>query len=343
MGLRTYILRRIIYSVFLIFAVITVNFILFNMLPGSPASVYVNPIRPQPGQTEIVESIWGLSQPLHIRFAKYVINLLTWNFGTSFAQQVPIAQTMSYRLSNTLVLMGGSTLLSLVIGIFLGVLTVHKRGGTFDTAAVTISLITFSLPTFWMGLLFRYVFALKLNLFPLGHAYPPLWTRAGQWPAPTATFNLLGTDIVIPSLYELTTRMWHAFLPLLTLTLFQYGGWLLLTRATMLEAITEDYVVTARAKGVPERTVLFKHALKNASLPLITNAALSFGFILTGAIITETVFQWPGLGLWIWESIMMKDLPVIQAMFYIVGLCVIIANFVADILYGIVDPRIKYG
>ena len=135
----------------------------------------------------------------------------------------------------------------------------------------------------------------------------------------------------------------HMFLPMLTLVLFQYGGFLLLTRATMMETLTEDYVTTAKAKGVKQRTILYRHALKNASLPIITSIAITFGFVLSGAIITETVFTWPGLGTWIWQAIQIKDYPVLQASFYIIALCVIVANFIADLLYGVIDPRIKYG
>jgi len=129
----------------------------------------------------------------------------------------------------------------------------------------------------------------------------------------------------------------------MTLTLFSYGGYLLLTRATMLEALTEDYIVTAIAKGVTERTILLRHALKNASLPLITSAALSFGFILSGAIITETVYTYEGLGHWILAAIDARDYPVVLPVFYIIAICVIIANFIADLLYGVIDPRIKYA
>jgi len=127
------------------------------------------------------------------------------------------------------------------------------------------------------------------------------------------------------------------------LTLFSYGGYLLLTRATMMESLTEDYIITAKAKGLSERTILFKHALKNASLPIITSAAMSFGFLLTGAIITEQVFTYPGLGQWIWDAIIYADYPVMQAIFYMIALCVIIANFLADLVYGFIDPRVKYG
>jgi len=178
-----------------------------------------------------------------------------------------------------------------------------------------------------MGLLFLAIFSLQLRWFPFGGSTPPEWLIH----PPT---NIL-TVIV--------TRVQYAVLPLLTLTLFQYGFYVLLTRATMLEALTEDYIVTARAKGLSERTVLVKHAFKNASLPIVTSVALAFATILGGAIITETVFRWPGLGLWTFLSITTRDIPVLQAIFYIAALAVIVANFIADIIYGVIDPRIKYS
>jgi len=343
-GLREYILQRIIYTFILIMFVISLNFVIFEMMPGNPAEYFVNPIKL--GSQERVEELerhWGLADPLHVRFGRYIVNLLTWQLGDSFISGSPITRDLMLRLPYTLILMGGSTILSMVIGVLLGILAAHKRGGKFDTGSVTISLITYSLPTFWMGMLLLLIFYTGLHWFPLAGAYPREWGIPGRWPPPTAVFDLFGTTIVIPGLEEIMGRLWHATLPLLTLTLFQYGGWLLLTRATMLETLTEDYVVTARAKGLKERTVLMKHALKNASLPLITSAALSFGFMLSGAIITETVFTWPGFGGWIWEAIIIKDYPALQAIFYIIGLSVVIANFLADLLYGVLDPRIKYG
>jgi len=206
-------------------------------------------------------------------------------------------------------------------------LSAYKRGGVLDSTSVIASLTTFSLPTFWMGLLFIAVFYYQLQWLPQGGNQPDFWA----YNAPTN----IG--------YILLTRIKYALLPVATLTLFQYGFYVLLTRATMLESLTEDYIVTARAKGLPERTVLVKHAFKNASLPLVTSVALAFGSILGGAIITETVFRWPGLGLWTFLSITFKDIPVLQAIFYLGALGIIVANFIADILYGVIDPRIKYG
>ena len=197
-----------------------------------------------------------------------------------------------------------------------------------DSAMVNSALTTFSLPTFWMALVLVLIFSYGLGWFPASGVTPADWINPLKKPASFWA--------------EIPVRLQHLFLPALTLTLFFYGGYLLLTRATMIEALSEDYITTARAKGLPERTVLYKHALKNASLPLVTAAALQFGFLLSGAIITETVFSWDGLGYWLFQAIGWKDAPVMQAMFFIIALCVIAANFASDIIYGLLDPRIKY-
>ena len=274
-----------------------------------------------------VIQLYGLNQPYWTRFYDYVKNMLTFNFGYSDASNNLVTSDMisSGRLFNTLLLLGTSTLLAIVIGVALGVIISRRRGSTLDNFWVTTSLTTFSLPTFFMGILLIFVFAIALNWFPSGGNSPVL-----------AAYNTPSLLVAIP------TELKYLFLPALTLTLFSYGGFLLLTRATMGEALSEDYILTARAKGLTERAVLFKHAFKNASLPIITSSALAFGSILSGAIITETIFSWNGLGLWLFDSIGFKDFPVMQAMFYIIALCVIAANFISDILYGIVDPRIKY-
>jgi len=198
------------------------------------------------------------------------------------------------------VLLGGSTLLAVVIGVILGAIAAYKRGGKFDTLSVSSSIVFFSLPTFWMGLLFILVFSVTLRWFPHAFAFPPEWTLNPPNPliitsSPSSPLGMLITINTNDLWTAILGYAKHAFLPVLTLTLFQYGSYLLLTRATMIEALTEDYIVTAKAKGVPERSIIYRHALKNASLPIITSAALGFGFILSGAIITETVFSWPGL------------------------------------------------
>jgi peptide/nickel transport system permease protein len=275
-----------------------------------------------------------------------IYNLFSGNFlnTTSFISGKPLSDEIGIRLYNTILLVGSSTVLSMVIGILLGILTAYKRGSSIDSGLSLVALMTYSFPTFWMGLLAIMIFAIYLHWLPSGYAYPPEWASIYKYPGngfppPLFQFGIL----TIPSWTEVSTRIIHLILPVSVLTLFQYGGWLLLARASVLETITEDYVTTARAKGLKERTILLKHVLKNASLPLITSAALSFGFMLGGAIITEGIFGYVGLGNWVYQAVIIKDFPVLSGMFFIIALCVIIANFIADLLYGVIDPRIKYS
>ena len=340
MGFRLYLVKRLINTIILLLFVIVLNFVIFELLPGTQGSIanlLENP-RLSPQQLQHLEVVYGICSgfdasgkciPASVwdKFTVYFVRMITFNFGTSQQTGNPVLADIvnTGRLANTLLLLGVSTTIALIIGIFLGVVAAARRGRLFDTGSVVISLTTFSLPTFFMGIVLILVFSGILNWFPPGGVTPSDWIRG-----------------LPPLSIQLLVRMQYLFLPALTLTMFFYGGNLLLTRATMTEALTEDYITTARAKGLPERTVLFKHALKNASLPIVTNAALSFGSILSGAIITETVFNWDGMGAWLFKAIGWHDFPVMQAVFFIIALCVIGANLVSDIIYGMIDPRIKY-
>lgn len=331
MGLKGYIARRVVYMLILIWAVITVNFLIFSLMPGSPLDTYVAGLKKMDAaKYEALKEHFGLNKPLHEQYFISLRNLATFNFGVSYNFRTPVFDViMRERLPNTLVLMGLSTFIHIVLGMLIGVVVAYKRGGVFDTAVVTASLITFSVPIFFLGWLMIAFFALYLGWFPSSLEQPIAWNR------------------VPPNALEfISGRLYHLALPTITLVLFTMGGWILLTRACVLETINEDYVMTARAKGLKERTVLYKHVLKNASLPLITNAALSFAFMVSGAIITETLFSYRGMGLLTWNAIASgggPDLPLLSAIFYILALCVIFANFIADLLYGVIDPRIKYG
>ena len=334
MSLRTYLIKRLLYTIVLIFFVIILNWIIFEAMPGVSGNLYSvlgQQGRIGPAQYNQQVALYGLDKPYWTRFYDYIKAMLTFQFGFSYAsnQDVTFQMISQGKLTNTLILLGTSTVFAIIIGTVLGIIISRKRGSSLDSFWVTTSLTTFSLPTFFMGILLIFVFSVALNWFPPGGTHPNTWDE-------------IGANLTPGLLQQIPIRLQYLFLPALTLTLFAYGGFLLLTRATMMEALSEDYILTARAKGLSERAILFKHAFKNASLPLITNAALSFAFILSGAIITETIFNWDGLGRWLFSSIGYKDYPVMQAMFYIIALCVIAANFVSDILYGIVDPRIKY-
>ncbi len=346
MGLRRYLMKRAINTAILILFVVVLNFAIFQLLPGEAATISLiveNPHIPADRKQYLIaleEIRIGIrcsppeanftACPIWTRFEKYFVQIITFQFGDSFQTGQPVVHDIvsSGRLENTLLLLGLSSVVAIVLGVFLGVMAARRRGGAVDTGVVSAALATYSLPTFWMGLVLIFIFAFTLGWFPTGGAIPSTWADPRLAPS-----SILG---------YFAGRLQHLFLPALTLTLFFYGGFLLLTRATMVETLSEDYITTARAKGLPERTVLYKHALKNASLPLVTAVALQFGFLLSGAIITETVFNYDGLGKWLFDAIGTKDGPVMQAMFYLIALCVIMGNFASDIIYGVIDPRIKY-
>src|SRR5438132_5207944 len=302
-------------------------------MPGVSGNLYqyLGQQRIPPNEYQHQLEIYGLDKPYWVRFYDYIQAMFTFNFGYSYASGLPVAYEMIHAgyLQNTLLLLGTSTVLAIVIGTLLGIIISRKRGSSSDSFWFTSSLTTFSLPSFFVGILLIFVFAVALGWFPSEGTHPTTWDNT--------------VYIVHPSLLDLLVQgVRYLFLPALTLTLISYGGFLLLTRATMMEALSEDYILTARAKGLSERAILMKHAFKNASLPIITSSALAFGTILSGAIVTETIFNWPGMGKWLFDAVQYKDFPVMQAMFFIIALSVIAANFISDILYGIVDPRIKY-
>lgn len=357
MGLRKFIIKRIVYSFILILVVICFNFVIFMRMPGDPTDFLMAAWSKESPESrkaheQALKDLWGLNEPIEIQLAKYIRNLLSFNFGIEIAGRRPISEVLAQKIPYTVLLLGLSTIISMIIGIFWGIAVIKRRGGSFDTFSVITALITNSLPTFWIGLVLLWIFVGTLNWFPGARAFPVEWALPNVgWPQPVLTKTFYNENSMIfyislnfgDALELISGYVRHLLLPLITLTIFSFGGWLLLTRATMLETVTEDYIVTARAKGLKEDTILYKHALKNASLPIITSAALSFGFILSGAIITETVFSYPGLGGWIWTAINIRDYTVLMAVFYLISLCVIIANIIADILYGVIDPRIKYG
>jgi peptide/nickel transport system permease protein len=322
MTLKGYILRRTLYSFLLLFFALSLNFVIFRVAPGNPIQIVASGSRLEPEMVERLIELWGLNEPLHVQYIRYLKSTVTWDFGYSYYSLEPVSRELTERIPNTLVLMGTAFFLAALFGTFFGVYAAYKRGSLFDVTAVSVSLFSYALPTFWMGLLLIYVLGYVFGLFPL----------AGTMSRPPPI------DPII-KLFDMT---WHLFLPALTLFLFSYGQWLLMMRSSIMESLYEDYILTARAKGVTERGILFKHAFRNAMLPLVTNVAIFIPQVLSGAILTETVFSWRGLGLYTWNAIQFNDYPVLQAIFYIFALVTIISNFIVDIVYGLIDPRIKY-
>ncbi len=324
MGLREFVVRRIINSIILVLGAIVFNFFVFRLMPGDPVAILISgQIQGREEMAAAIRALWGLDQPLHVQFVQYLVNMLTFNFGISFTEGYrPVIDSIAARLPNTLLLMGTAAIITIIMGIITGIAAASKRGGSFDMGMVVTALTFYSIPTFWLGMMFILIFGFYIPLFPMSG------TVARPIPED-------------PLAYAFSVGH-HLFLPAITLALVSYGGYMLVMRNTLIDVLTEDYIVTARAKGVDERTVLYKHALRNAILPLVTMIALTFGFLITGATLTETVFNWYGLGRLIFDSVIAHNYPVLQAIFYIMALTVIIANFIADILYGFLDPRVRY-
>ncbi|MFX1564415.1 MAG: ABC transporter permease [Promethearchaeota archaeon] len=340
MGLRSYLIKRIIIAIVLFIAVIIFNFFLFRLpvfiFGIDPAYLYITPGM-DPRAIEGIRRLYQLPPAnatwydWFLHFVSYMRNMFTLQFGISFSSGRPVAADIMERLPNTLLLMGTSTLFAVILGVVIGIIAASRHGGALDTGLITFSLTMYSLPVFWLGMSFLLAFSvlpqiyLGFPLFPLGHTTSP----PGSIPNDPISYSL---DVA-----------WHLVLPALTLTLAFFGGYMLLMRNTLVDVLTEDYILTARAKGLEERTVLYKHGVRNAFLPLISLIAINFAFIISGAILTETVFIWLGMGRLLYASLTANDWPVAQGIFFMIAATVIIANIIADILYGVLDPRIKYG
>ncbi|MCC6018340.1 MAG: ABC transporter permease [Candidatus Verstraetearchaeota archaeon] len=320
---KGYIVRRTVYAIITLFLTITINFFIFRVMPGDPVSIMVSERILKPSVVEEVRAMFGLNLPLWQQYILYIRNLLIGYFGYSFHWKEPVINVIMERMPNTILLMGVSTILSVIIGIVLGVLAAWKRGTKVDVTILTSSLMFYSLPVFWIGMMLLMLFGYYLGIFPIAGTM--------SRPPPEGFFE------------RIMDLLHHMTLPTITLTLISYGEYTLLMRGTLLDVLTQDYIVTARAKGLSERRVLVKHAMRNALLPTVTAVAISLGFIVSGATLTETVFSWNGVGRLIYDAMMMRDYPVLQGAFLIISISVILANYVADIVYGILDPRIRYG
>ena len=329
--MKGYITKRVAMAFITLFIVISINFAIFRVfIPFDPTSLMLDP-RMDEAVKEALREEWGLNDPLFPdQFVKYVKNLLTWNYGREFNEQhTEIAPEMAWRLRNTILILGLSLIGSVAIGTSIGILVAARRGGKLDVSAIGFALFTWGVPTFFIQLLFLLVFCSYWYTW-FGYRLIP---RAGIVSAPPPKEVLAFIRDVA----------WHAIGPIVTLTLAGFGSWALYTRNILVDALTEDYILTATAKGLKERTVLLKHAFRSVLPPIVTMLALSIPGIVTGAIITETIFSWPGIGSWYINALLNKNHPVAQAVLYNYAVLMIGANLIADFAYGILDPRIRVG
>jgi len=322
LGLRGYIAKRAVYTFLLLLLIVTLNFIIFRLMPADPLSIIASSSRLKPEQIEILKRRFHVGEPLYLQYIYYMANLLQGEFGFSFKTQRPIAEEIMLHLPNTLLLLGVATLISVVLGMVFGIIAAARRGKPIDVGLLLLGMTTYALPTFWIGLMLLLGFGFYLGLFPLRGTV--------SVPPPTDPVSAI-LDL-----------LWHLTLPATTLVLFSFAQYAVIMRNSLLNVLTEDYILTARAKGLSEHAILFKHALRNAMLPMVTIIAIGFGGVVSGAIITETVFSWDGMGSYLWAAIEVADYPVLQAVFFVIAVFTILANFIADLIYGWLDPRIKY-
>jgi peptide/nickel transport system permease protein len=319
-GSRRYLLGKTLHAVATLIFVLAFNFYLFRIMPGDPIQLLAR--SQHLSRTDIAEQIHqlGLDEPLPVQFAVYLRETLTGNLGVSVRSGVPVTELIGDRLWPTVLLVGLATLLSTVFGLLIGIKGAWRRGSAFDTTSLMGSLVLYSMPEGWLGMILLILFAGFLGWFPAG---------GYQTPA-----ELAGLQHVVDVLN-------HLFLPCLTLTLGYIGQYAIIMRSSLLEVMGEDFITTARAKGVRDRLVRRRHAVPNALLPTFTLVFYSFGFILGGSVIVEAVYSWPGLGQLTYQAINELDYPVIQGIFLLFSAAVIFFNLLADVLYGYLDPRIR--
>lgn len=316
--MTTYLIRRLLELLPLLLGITLIVFIVIQNIPGGPLSAYKGNPRIREADIARLERQLGLDQPVPVQYLRWLGGFVRGDWGYSYVTQQPVTQMVGERLGNTLLLMGIALLITLSVAIPLGVISAIRQYSTFDYSVTTAAFVGYAVPTFWLGLVLIMVFAIGLRWFPAGG------------------IETLGAP------FSLKDRIWHLVLPVFAVSFASTGFYTRYIRSAMLEVKNQDYIRTARAKGLPERTVLYRHALKNAATPLVTVVALHFPQIFTGAVVIETIFSWPGMGRLYWESATRFDYPVLMAVVSVSALMVVTANLLADLSYGFLDPRIRY-
>jgi len=337
MGLKEYLIKRIFTGFITLLLVIAANFIIFR-LPAfvtgvDPAVLYgIQRALNNPNiQRDLIDQYreqWGipsLNDPISKwieHFTKYFTNMLTFHFGRTFRLQRPVIEELAIRLPITVLMIGLATIISILIGIWLGVRIGSKPGSKTDVSMMTVGLALYALPSFWFGLLFYQAFISGMRIFVVGFG-----GVEANYDDPLLMFAY--------TLYVLAP-------PVITLVVVSFGGWMLLMRNSLIDVMSEDYIITAKAKGLDNRTILYKHAFRNALLPVITSLVLAIAGIWTGAIIVEQIFQIRGVGnlfVWAYDN---QEYALLEMLFYFIALSTIIANIIADISYALLDPRVRY-
>lgn len=325
MELRKYIFRRLIEITVIFFIILTVLFVLFRLAPGDPVSRMVDPSLTPEEAEHLIEQL-GLAEPLGVQYLYYLKNFFVGNLGISFHYGQPVMEIIGERLPNTIYLFTTAVFLSALVGVFLGKIASWHRGKKLDTFMTIGALVCHTLFLPWLALLLIWLLGYKVGWFPITGII-----SAEVWIDPQAG-----------ALDKLLDVLHHMALPLLTLFMIHFGSYLLIMRSSMLDTLREDYIVTARAKGLDEKTIRNHHAAPNAALPVVTSVGLSLAFSINGGALTETVFTWPGIGRELVFSVSHNDYPLAQACFLLIAAVVLVSNLIVDVLYAYLDPRIRY-
>lgn len=330
-----YIARRLLDLLPVLLGITLLVFLFLQLIPGNPAVVLLGP-RATPDQIAALQEQLGLNRPLPLQYLSFLGKLIRFDLGRSIISGIPITQEIATRWPATFELSVGAMLVAIALGVPAGILAAVKKNGWIDNLAMTTSLIGVSMPVYWLGLLLVYLFAVNLQWLP-----PSGRIGVGVDLQPITGFYVLDSLLRL-NFSALFDVLAHLILPAITVGTIPLAIIARITRSAMLEVLSQDYIRTARAKGLLERWVIFKHALKNALLPVITIIGLQFGTLLGGAILTETIFSWPGIGSWIYEGILARDYPVVQGGVVFVAIVFVLINLLVDLSYALLDPRIQY-
>ncbi|WP_017300927.1 ABC transporter permease [Nodosilinea nodulosa] len=330
-----YILRRLLQLVPVLLGISLLVFAFLHLIPGDPAVTMLGD-RATPDAVEKLRERMGLNEPLPLQYLTFLGNLLRFDLGTSIFTGVPISKEILQRWPATFELSVVAMAIALVIGIPAGVVAAVRKNSLVDNLAMGGSLLGVSMPVYWLGLLLVYLFAVNLQWLP-----PSGRIGINASFAPITGFFLLDS-LIQGDFKALGDVLSHLILPALTLSTIPLAILARITRSAMLEVLSQDYIRTARSKGLKEFWVIGKHALKNAMLPVVTIIGLEFGTLLGGAILTETIFSWPGIGSWIYGGILQRDYPVVQGGVVFVAFVFVLVNLIVDLSYAFLDPRIQY-
>ncbi len=317
--MRAYLARRVIQAAIVLWLVSLAGFAVLHLAPGGPAAIYAMSPSMSAEDVERLTHQLGLDRPLHEQYVRWIGGLVVGNWGRSYRDDRPVVQVVGDRVPATVVLMLSALTVAVLLGMATGIVGAIRQYSLFDHAMTLSAMIALSIPTFWLGLMAIYLFA------ELWRALPP------------------GNIETIGSAFSIADRLKHLILPAGTLGIVMVATWSRYTRASMLEVIGEDYIRTARAKGLSGSAIVLKHALRNALTPLVTLGALQLPLVFSGALVTETVFTWPGMGRLFVDSIGYRDYPVLMGILMFTALLVVAGSLAADLLYAVIDPRVRHS